>query len=533
MARFVAACLTVAVLAHPVSAQERDDKLDVARQVIEKVRYGALVTVDADGQPRARTVDPFPPTDDMHVWIATLPTTRKLQQIKRSPQVTLYYADPEGGSYVTIMGTAVVHEDLETKKRWKHPDVDAFWPDYPDGYALIEVRPSWLELVAPDVAPDGVTWRPQAVQFEPESGAANPPSEKAFEALERGDYEAALRGFARVIETAPGTADTYFGMGRAQEGLGDDDAAMASYRQTLQLSPYHRSARFRLGKLLLRGGAQAEARQLLKGYEPFRLWNHQVELLRAMVDGGMLDEADHRQKTLALVNLLLDGNALDEAERALDGAGARYAHEAPFSVARARWLMGVGDSERARTFLAEALAQNPDDVDAVWLHAKLDLQSGSTSAALRGYERLLTLWADPPARVHHEIGTAYAMHGRMEDAIVHLEEAVALAPGLARAHADLALAHAQSGNAARAETEYRRALELHPGLVAAQQGLASLLLERGEAASAIELFRASVATRPRDPIARKNLAFALQRAGMVEEAAIELEAARALEMEPR
>lgn len=149
-------------------AQEntRAEKLAAARDIIETVRYGALATVDADGQPRVRTVDPFPPTEDMTIWIATHPATRKLAQIRENPRVTLYYTDPDRAAYVTLMGRARIHEDAATKAAWKHPDIDRFYPDYPEDYALIEVVPDRLEVLGRGVDADPTTWRPQSVRFE-------------------------------------------------------------------------------------------------------------------------------------------------------------------------------------------------------------------------------------------------------------------------------------------------------------------------------------------------------------------------------
>lgn len=149
------------------TAPGRLEKLRVAREIMERVVYCALVTVDADGQPRTRTVFPFAPEDDMTVWIATKPGTRKLEQVVGNPRVTLYYADEEAASYVSLMGTASIRDDDESKRLHRHPEVDAFWPDYPEGYTLIEVEPIWLEVVAPGIAPDETTWRPQEVRFRP------------------------------------------------------------------------------------------------------------------------------------------------------------------------------------------------------------------------------------------------------------------------------------------------------------------------------------------------------------------------------
>ena len=55
--------------------------LKAARELIEKARYCALVTIDADGHPQAGR-RPFPPEDDMTVWIATNPVTRKVSEVR-------------------------------------------------------------------------------------------------------------------------------------------------------------------------------------------------------------------------------------------------------------------------------------------------------------------------------------------------------------------------------------------------------------------------------------------------------------------
>ena len=49
----------------------RDSVIAAARELIGEQHYCALVTVDSSGQPQIRTMNPFPPEDDMTVWIAT------------------------------------------------------------------------------------------------------------------------------------------------------------------------------------------------------------------------------------------------------------------------------------------------------------------------------------------------------------------------------------------------------------------------------------------------------------------------------
>jgi general stress protein 26 len=64
----------------------------------------ALITVDAAGRAQARTMDAAPPNDEMVVWLATNPRSRKVDEIRRNPSVTLYYFDPKAPGYVSLLG---------------------------------------------------------------------------------------------------------------------------------------------------------------------------------------------------------------------------------------------------------------------------------------------------------------------------------------------------------------------------------------------------------------------------------------------
>ena len=45
----------------------------------------ALITLDSEGRPRVRVMDPFIPENDFTVWFGTNPKTRKVEQIKNNP----------------------------------------------------------------------------------------------------------------------------------------------------------------------------------------------------------------------------------------------------------------------------------------------------------------------------------------------------------------------------------------------------------------------------------------------------------------
>lgn len=150
--------------------------LKAARALIEKDENTALVTVDENGQPRVRSVraflakpDPVDPFKGFTVWIMTRDSTRKVGQIRRNPKVTLYFNDDEKVSYLSIMGTAAVVTDPSDPGVKEFLAIEGykefFWPEFPKGFVMIRVRPTWLEFMGPDIKNHRQNWRPQAVEF--------------------------------------------------------------------------------------------------------------------------------------------------------------------------------------------------------------------------------------------------------------------------------------------------------------------------------------------------------------------------------
>ena len=156
-----------AITAQSPQTLTRDQLIAAARTIMTTSRYCALITLDSSGRPQARTLDPFPPDDNMVVWLATNPRTRKVAEIRHNPRVTLYYFDREEQAYVTISGIArLVNDPKEKAKRWKDEWKD-FYPDRDKDYLLIAVRPERLEMVnvKKGIVGDPTTWKPPSVNF--------------------------------------------------------------------------------------------------------------------------------------------------------------------------------------------------------------------------------------------------------------------------------------------------------------------------------------------------------------------------------
>jgi general stress protein 26 len=174
---FALSLLTLAVLS-PSRAQEKEKQppeldraalIAAAREIMTAQTYCALVTIDETGRPQVRTMNPFPPDEDMVVWFATNTRSLKVRQMRKDPRVTLYYADHLNATgYVALSGRAELTEDTAEILKRKRAYWDQAFPGLRN-LVLIKVVPERLEVLnykaGTQANPD--TWRPPVVEFSP------------------------------------------------------------------------------------------------------------------------------------------------------------------------------------------------------------------------------------------------------------------------------------------------------------------------------------------------------------------------------
>ncbi|MGB8318763.1 MAG: pyridoxamine 5'-phosphate oxidase family protein [Ignavibacteriaceae bacterium] len=147
--------------------QMRDSIISAAKEIISSVKYCALITIDSTGCADIRTMNPFPPDDDMTVWMATNSRSRKYNEIKKNPNVTLYYANhSKADGYVAIKGKAVlVNDSTEIMKRKRDYWEQAF-PDW-KYLVLIKIIPEKLEVInyKRKLNNSNITWEVPSADF--------------------------------------------------------------------------------------------------------------------------------------------------------------------------------------------------------------------------------------------------------------------------------------------------------------------------------------------------------------------------------
>jgi len=148
--------LVIILIASSLLAQEQQDKvqqeisrdslLTVARTIIDSAQCRTFITVDENGKPQARTMSPFPPEEDMVIWLGTNPRSRKVKQIKNNPNVMVFYYDTKGASYVSVAGQARIVDDSEKRAHYWKESWTRYYPDPEKVFTNIEVTPERLEV---------------------------------------------------------------------------------------------------------------------------------------------------------------------------------------------------------------------------------------------------------------------------------------------------------------------------------------------------------------------------------------------------
>ena len=110
---------------------DTNDLLQVAKEIIAKVSSCMAITVARNGEANARVVNPKPLSDAWTVRFATDRRSRKSEEIERSGRLTLAYQyDPEH-AYVTLVGRAVINDDVAAKAANWRPESYRWHPGGP------------------------------------------------------------------------------------------------------------------------------------------------------------------------------------------------------------------------------------------------------------------------------------------------------------------------------------------------------------------------------------------------------------------
>ena len=118
---------------------DTESLLRVARDIIAKVPLCMAITVDENGEANARVVNVKPLTDKWTVRFPTDLRSRKSREIERCGRLTLAYQYDPGSAYVTLVGHAIINNDVPAKIANWRPESYRFHPGGPEDPNVVYV----------------------------------------------------------------------------------------------------------------------------------------------------------------------------------------------------------------------------------------------------------------------------------------------------------------------------------------------------------------------------------------------------------
>jgi len=188
-----------------------------------------------------------------------------------------------------------------------------------------------------------------------------------------------------------------------------------------------------------------------------------------------------------------------------------------------------GQLAEAESIYQQIIQHEPNQVDAWHLWGVAAHQAGRHQEAVEHIERALAI-GGPNALFMNHLGAAYASLQRLDDAEATFRRAAEIAPNDPQVHYNLAALLALREQKEEAIVFYRRAVAIAPKFAEAQFNLGNLLRDAGELAEAETCYAAALAARP--TYVKGAMALANTQLRLGKQTAAESTYKLALQMEP-
>jgi tetratricopeptide (TPR) repeat protein len=300
--------------------------------------------------------------------------------------------------------------------------------------------------------PPGTTDTTQA----PIQAPPDPLRAQASEALEKGDYQAALKLLTQLAEKNPSDAEILYNLGATQDALDQGSAAEDSYRKSIEANPNLVEPHLALGLLLARTGKTSDA--------------HTELTAAAAIPNG--DPALRARAYRTLAHLDQAGNPTGATDELL--AALKLSPETPEDILLAGELAeGSGDPTSAEAAYRRLMAADPENTDATAALVHLLIQQKKSDQAETLLNAAIAKHPDDTP-LNAQLASLYEAENKPEQALPIVEKLHAAHPG----DLDIArmLAHLYSANG-----QYDKAEPLYATLSAASPADTSLIDDHADA----------------------------------------------------
>ncbi|MDJ0627657.1 MAG: tetratricopeptide repeat protein [Rhodobacter sp.] len=334
----------------------------------------------------------------------------------------------------------------------------------------------------------------------------------------QGHYQELLDRARAQLGTYPRSHQLYNLVGAAEAGLGKTDAALAAYRNSIELKPDYAEAHSNLGATLHTLRRYSEAADACERAVAINPRHAQAlgNLGSARIALGQFAEAQEAlRQALAVVPdhpVLLNGLGValrgmgrnTEALEALRKAAQSAHGNAGIHSNLGAVLLDLGQRDEAETACRTALGLAPDDPEVLTTLARVLAEGNRADEAEKHYRTALSRRPDyGPALTN--LGALLIDRGRYRQAVETLQLALERQPENTTALTNLGQALYVLGDHAAATAATERAVSLAPDSAEAQANLGNLLSDLGRRDDAEACFRKALAAQPDNAIAHLGL----------------------------
>ncbi len=306
----------------------------------------------------------------------------------------------------------------------------------------------------------------------------------ALEAIDRDDYEAAMKEAAAVGVDDPWRADAMFALAYCHGRLGEAEKAVAAYEEVVRLKTDDPRAWNNLGVALDDLGRFKDA--------------------VAAYDKAIAIKPDYAS---AMNNKGVSLEKMGEEDAAGDMFTAAIKHDPGYAAAHnnlGAWLYESGDRKSAAREWAEAARLDPSYVSPIVNSSVLDFE-GDRATVAENRLKLLVEQGRATAEAYFNLGIFAFKRGDYEEATKWLEKAQDMRPDDVHTMNNLGVVYCCRGNYRRAEAVLRQATDKKPDWAKAWDNLGLTLYRMERPKDSREAFQTEVALTPRSSIAHYNL----------------------------
>lgn len=245
----------------------------------------------------------------------------------------------------------------------------------------------------------------------------------------------------------------------------------------------------------------------------------QALLLLERYQDALMEDVD---SALMLGDLFIRENKAFKAERLLQTLEQKYPDTGKLQLFKIKLMAARGKQDEALSILDNNLPNYEDNAGFLFTYALMNLQGGRFDKAITGADKLAVIFPEE-AEVFNLKAGILIRQGKLEEAKVNIEQALAINPTLFPAKFNLAATESRLGNEPRSAVLVEELLALSPQHNETLMLKAFNLTKQGDIDTAKQIYLDILTLNPKNKTARERVSALYQQQGNIKSALYHLD----------